>query len=216
MPDHPPGRVLVVPTAEFRRLGPFQGFRAGPAIDLDALLAPGVAEFRPRAEVEDDPSYKQLIPYVILRAGGLVFRYTRGGTGGEARLRQLHSIGVGGHVDEADADGRATRASYDVALRRELAEELVLDLGDRDTPPPVGFINDDDTPVGRVHLGVVHLVDLDSPHLEVREAALADPRFVALDELVAGREALESWSRHCLEGLLLPAEPEATVSPDRA
>src|SRR4051795_7977285 len=144
-------RVLVVPAAELDRLGRFQGFSPEADRYLSALLAPGLATFRPRSEVEDDPTLKQIIPYVVFRSGGSVFCYTRGGSGGEARLRRLLSLGVGGHVAEADADGRVTLDAYELALRRELDEEV--EISSPGSIRRVGLINDDSTPVGRVHLG---------------------------------------------------------------
>src|SRR6476469_2162457 len=117
-----PVRILVTPASVLDRLGRFQGFEPQADRYLTELLAAGVARFLPRPEMEEDPSYKQIIPYVIFRSGDRIFRYTRGKTQGEARLHAKRSIGVGGHVDEPDADGRATLDAYEVALRRELDE----------------------------------------------------------------------------------------------
>ncbi|MCA1686409.1 MAG: phosphoesterase, partial [Planctomycetia bacterium] len=152
-------RVLVVPGAELDRLGRFQGYSSEVDRYLSALLTPPLATFRPRSEVEDDPSLKQIIAYVVFRAAGSVFRYTRGKSGGEARLRRRRSLGVGGHVAEEDAEGRGTLDAYEMALRRELDEEVTV--ASPGTLRRVGLINDDATPVGRVHLGVVHLYDLE-------------------------------------------------------
>src|SRR4051794_24023633 len=58
-------RVLVVPAAELDRLGRFQGFQRDAGRYLDALLVPELASFRLRSEVEDDPGFKQIIPYVV-------------------------------------------------------------------------------------------------------------------------------------------------------
>jgi predicted NUDIX family phosphoesterase len=194
--------VLVVPAAELDRLGRFQGFRSNEeAPYLDALLRPGLAEFRPRSEVETDPSLKQLIPYVVFRCGGEVFCYVRGGGQTESRLHRLRSLGVGGHVDEADADGRATRDAYEIALRRELDEEVAL--SSPGTLRQVGLINDDATPVGQVHLGVVHLYELESPAVVAREAGLAEAGFLPLAEVARLRPEFETWSQMCLDGLLL-------------
>src|SRR4051812_47844125 len=76
-------RVLVVPGAELDRLGRFQGYSPEADRYLSALLVPGLATFRPRSEVEDDPSFKQIVPYVVFRSGAAVFCYTRGKSGGE-------------------------------------------------------------------------------------------------------------------------------------
>lgn len=202
-PTHPhpyPGRVLVVPGAELDRLGRFQGFSPEADRYLDALLRPERAEFRPRAEVEDDPGFKQIIPYVVFRCGDQVFCYRRGPSQGEARLHRLRSLGVGGHVDEADADGRATLEAYELALRREIAEEV--EVHSPGTLRRVGLINDDSTPVGRVHLGVVHVFDLERPDVVAREEGLADGVFAPLANLEADRDSFETWSQICLDGFL--------------
>ncbi len=192
-------RVLVVPAAEFDRLGRFQGFSADADRYLDALLVPGLAGFRPRSEVEEDPSFKQIIPYVVFRSGGLVFAYTRGKSGGESRLRRLRSIGVGGHVAEADAEGRGTVEAYELALLRELDEEVEIRSPGRIRR--LGLINDDANPVGRVHLGVVHLYELDRPEVVPREDALADPEFLPITGLPALRDRFETWSQICIDAL---------------
>ena len=193
-------RVLIVTASELDAMGRFQGF--SPAADryIDHLLAPGIPTFRPRREVEDDPGFKQIIPYVVFRSGDQVFTYARGKAGTEARLRQLRSLGVGGHVAEADADGRATRAAYEVALHRELAEEVALATSGR--LATVGLINDDSNPVGRVHLGVVHLYELDRPEVAAREDALADPYFLAIPDLIARRDGFETWSQIVIDAVL--------------
>ena len=194
-------RVLVVPGSEFDRLGRFQGFSADADRYLKALLVPEFAHFAPRSEVEDDPSRKQLIPYVVFRAGDQIFCYTRGGSGGEARLRAKRSLGVGGHVDEADADGRGTFDAYELALRRELDEEVAI--ASAGTLTLVGLINDDSTPVGQVHLGVVHLYELKSPNVTPREAALADAGFIAIKDVVNQIDTFETWSQICLREVLV-------------
>jgi predicted NUDIX family phosphoesterase len=193
--------VLVVPASELDRLGRFQGFQTDAERYLSALLTPGLMTYRPRSEVEDDPSWKQLIPYVVLRAGDAVFSYTRGKSQGEARLHRLRSLGVGGHVDEADAEGRNGRAAYDTAMARELAEEV--DVRSRGTMRLAGLINDDATPVGSVHLGVVHVYDLEEPLVAPREDGLADSRFVPIAELSTARDDFETWSRFCIDELLV-------------
>ena len=193
-------RVLVVPASELDRLGRFQGFRADAERYLSALLTPGLMTYRPRSEVEDDPSWKQIIPYVVLRAGDAVFSYTRGKSQGEARLHRLRSLGVGGHVAEDDADGRATLDAYEMALRRELDEEV--EIRSAGSIRRVGLINDDSNPVGRVHLGVVHLYDLREPAVAPREAGLSDAEFLPLPRVRDLRDQFETWSQICIDALL--------------
>jgi predicted NUDIX family phosphoesterase len=193
-------RVLVVPAAEFDRLGRFQGFCGEAERYLNGLLIPELARFRPRSEVEDDPGFKQIIPYVVFRAGDEVFCYTRGKSQGEARLHRKRSLGVGGHVAEGDADGRASLEAYEMALRRELDEEV--EIRSEGIIRRVGLINDDSNPVGRVHLGVVHLYDLRQPAVIPREDGLAEAEFLPLDRVRALRGQFETWSQICIDALL--------------
>jgi predicted NUDIX family phosphoesterase len=193
-------RVLVVPTAEVDKLGRFQGFSAQAEHYLGALLTPRFATFRPRSEVEDNPGFKQIIPYVIFRSAGAVFCYTRGSSGGEARLMRKRSLGIGGHVAEEDADGRGTLDAYEMALARELAEEV--DVSSPGQMSRVGLINDDATPVGQVHLGVVHVYELERPDVVPREDSIAEPGFVPVTRLREEFDRFETWSQICINALL--------------
>jgi predicted NUDIX family phosphoesterase len=190
-------KVLVIPTDRFRSAGYFHGFRPADEVFLAAILDPAAFEFRPRSEVETDPSFKQLIPYVVLKHGGDLFHYRRGSTGTEARLRALRSVGIGGHISETDAAGG--EHAYASGMVRELMEEV--DIGCRFKSRPFGFINDDRTPVGSVHLGVVHLFELDRPDAWSREDALADAGFASLADLVGQAEQFETWSQFVLQEL---------------
>src|SRR5947209_1928580 len=98
-------RVLCIPTTQLRAAGLFHGFRRADDRYRAALLDPAGYSFRPRREVETDPSFKQIIPYVVLTCDGRVFHYRRGAAGTEARLTTLRSVGIGGHISEADAVG---------------------------------------------------------------------------------------------------------------
>jgi predicted NUDIX family phosphoesterase len=193
-------RVLVVPSAELDRLGRFQGF--SPLADryLTALLVPELMAYRPRSEVEEDPGFKQIIPYVVFRCADLVFCYTRGKSQGEARLHRLRSLGVGGHVSEADAQGGRTLDAYELAMKREIDEEV--DVTSPGRIRRVGLINDDATPVGRVHLGVVHVFELEQPDVVAREKGLAEAKFLPCSMVLAIRDEFETWSQICIDSLL--------------
>ena len=189
-------RVLGISEAHFHACGAFAGFRPADPLYLARLLDPAALHFRPRSECETDPGFKQLIPYLVLTYGGRVFHYRRGAAGSERRLTALRSVGVGGHISEADAAGGAD--PYRTGMVRELTEELeVGPFAER----PLGFIFDDATPVGRVHLGVVHVLELASPQATPREAALADSGFAAVAALRAEADGFETWSRLVLRVL---------------
>jgi predicted NUDIX family phosphoesterase len=187
--------VLVVPEAALTRLGAFTGFRRGSELLTPLLDSPGL-EFRPRAEVETDPSVKQLIPYAVFRWRDRLFHYRRGSGGGEARLRALRSVGVGGHINPVDSNARDP---YRAGLERELAEEVVIDSPMRESI--LGLVFDPSTAVGQVHLGVVHLFDVERPAIRPREADLWDAGFAPIAELNADRAAFESWSQFVLDAL---------------
>lgn len=200
MSDKLQERVLVVPTAVFHAAGLFQGFTAELERYLPRLLDPAVLTYRPRAEVETDPSFKQIVPYVVLKYRNQVFHYTRGKAGGEARLRALRSIGVGGHI--AAQDSNLFEGPYRPGMLREVAEEVQLETDYRESC--LGLLNDDSTPVGQVHLGVVHLFELAEPKAKRREAALTRAGFAPLAELRQQREEFETWSQIVLD--VLPTE----------
>jgi predicted NUDIX family phosphoesterase len=197
--------VLVVPTELFHRLGHFQGFSCDVARYLNTLLNPRHTSYRPRHEVEEDPGYKQLIPYVIFRycdaAGNVqLFQYTRGKGQGEGRLHSKRSVGIGGHISAEDsAEGTHATAAYQEGMRRELAEEVRIDT--RYDECCVGLINDDETEVGRVHLGVVHIFDVERPLVQPMEADLMEAGFRPLEEILHDTSGFESWSQICLDAL---------------
>ena len=207
MPDTTIERILVVPTELFHRLGYFQGF--SPRMDryLGELFSPANISFRPRPDMEDDPSFKQLIPYVIFRHrtadGESVFQYTRGGGQGEKRLHRKRSVGIGGHISAVDVGSDGNGDPYEEGMRRELDEEVSID-----TPYAsrcVGLINDDETEVGRVHLGVVHLVDVDRPAVHPRESEIIDCGFRPVKEILADMDGFETWSQICMKALFAPS-----------
>ncbi len=202
MGDLPQEDVLVVPRALFDEVGAFQGFRADTAAYLPVLLDPRHTSWRPRATVEDDPSFKQLIPYCLLawRAadGPRYFAYTRGGGQSEARLRARRSVGIGGHISSTDGE-HGDDTSYDAGMRREIAEEIAI--GGGWTSRCVGLINDDSNAVGSVHLGIVHVLELERPEVASRESELVECGFDTLAALLADRDRFETWSQITLDAL---------------
>jgi len=194
--------VLAVPTAALWRERTFQGFTAEIAPWRGILFDPALSRFLPRAAAETDPSWKQIIPYVVLAHAGSVFLYRRGLKSTESRLHALHSIGLGGHIGPGDQTLFGDPWDhYQAALRRELEEEVELGaevLQER----LIGLINDDSVEVGRVHIGVVHLWELAAPAVRAREAKIAAGRFAPLTELRGpAAPELETWSRFALDGV---------------
>ena len=195
-------KVLVVPTTKFHQLGHFQGFTTDIQRYIPELLEPSNVSFRPRAEVETDPEFKQLIPYMIFcytdAEGQLhIFRYIRGKGMGEGRLHNKISIGVGGHI--AKEDNISGSDVYRTGMLRELHEEV--ELRTSFSEKCVGMINDDETEVGKVHLGIVHRFDLESPDLVSRETDLIESGFQPLNLLLDDLSRFETWSSITLKAL---------------
>lgn len=198
--------VLVVPTSRFHALGHFQGFSAEVERYLPALLEGDDLAYRPRGEMEQDPGFKQLIPYVLFRyvdddGGEHLFQYTRGGGQGEARLHAKRSVGVGGHISLEDAADRDNHGDvYREGMLRELAEEVTIDAPYEQRC--IGLINDDETPVGQVHLGVVHLCDVRRPAVRPREADILEAGFRPVGEILAELDRFETWSQIAVRALV--------------
>lgn len=196
----PEEHILVIPRALFDELGAFEGFQPEASRYLDAILAPGANFFLPRAAAETDPTHKQIIPYAIFHHQGRYLVYTRGGKSGEKRLVAKQSIGIGGHINPHDErEDSLAKTTYFNGVEREIAEELRMTGGH--TNKVIGLINDDSNEVGQVHLGVVHLFNLESDDVVSNEEAIQDLNFVSLDELVAGVSQLETWSQICVKHL---------------
>ena len=194
-------RVLVLPRPMVPGGTDFHGIRKADEGALQTLRAAVTRHGRylDRPMAENDPSHKQLIPYVVVRDGESVFLMHRTDAGGDARLHGKASIGVGGHLNPVDEGEDALMAG----LRREWAEEVQADWEPEFRL--VGLLNDDSNPVGSVHLGVAFEVHAAGRPLDVREhdklvGAFADP-----DELAASWDRLETWSRLVAEAMGLSA-----------
>ena len=94
--------VLVVPRALFDKLGSFQGINLEVDRYLPHFLSKENNSFMRRGEAENDPSYKQIIPYAVLVHEGKILHYVRGGKSWEKRLVAKGSIGIGGHIKDTD------------------------------------------------------------------------------------------------------------------
>jgi predicted NUDIX family phosphoesterase len=192
-------QVLVVERKVVEEAGMFQGLVFDVQRYLDKLFVPGVPRFMARSAAEKDPSFKQLIPYVLMSCDGRYLSYVRGKRAGEARLMGNRSIGIGGHINPAD-DMPLFNAdfweAYLAAVEREVAEEVCVEA--KHTDKVVALLNDDCNEVGSVHLGIVHHWVLDSPDVTKKEQMITQMTFMTPAELREMRDSLETWSQHCL------------------
>jgi predicted NUDIX family phosphoesterase len=202
MRDYQGEEILVISRQLFDELGAFQGIKTDVDGYLEAILDPANNFFMDRGKAEDDPSFKQIIPYALFHHNGKYLHYTRGKSGGESRLHAQGSVGVGGHInpvdERADPLGKAT---YLAGVEREIDEELNITGGHQNRI--VGLLNDDSNDVGKVHLGVVHIFDLESEEVTSAEDALANLAFQSSDDLKGKLHgSLETWSRFCIDELI--------------
>jgi predicted NUDIX family phosphoesterase len=183
--------VLVVPRERVIRDEGWLGLRvAGTDEALEAVDRDG--RFASRAAMEVDPAFKQVIPYLVLRDADRWFLMRRTRAGGDARLHDRWSIGVGGHLNPGDRDVLG-------GLRREWREELIA--GFEPAFRLIGLLNDDTTPVGAVHLGLVYLADAGGRPVAIRETHKLSGEFATTEAVRAVREDMETWSRHVFDAL---------------
>jgi predicted NUDIX family phosphoesterase len=204
-------QVLVVERKVFEQEGIFNGLAFDVHRYLDKIFAPGVLRFIPRSKAEKDPSYKQLIPYVIMTCDGKYLTYVRGKRAGETRLVAKRSIGIGGHINPGDDMPLFNDNFYEAyltAVEREVAEEVSVETAHSDRV--VALLNDDSTEVGSVHLGVVHYWLLDAPKVNKREQMITQMSFMTLTELHQLRNTMETWSSLCLDSLNLMTSKSIT------
>lgn len=176
--------VLVVPRGAVMEDPGWHGVRTD-GLEAFQRLVTRESRFVPRATAETDRSLKQLIPYLVLRDGERYFLMRRTRAGGDARLHERFSIGVGGHVNPGDGDLLG-------GLRREWNEELEASF----VPEfrLVGLLNDDSTEVGSVHLGAVYLADAAGRPVGIRETHKLSGAFATREEVAAVTERMETWS----------------------
>ena len=187
----PDERVLVVPRAALVPGDGWLGIRRG---DMDQALEVVSRQgfFMRRVDAEVDATHKQVIPYLVLRDGERWFLMRRTRAGGDARLHDRWSIGVGGHLNPGDVDVPG-------GLQREWNEELVAEF--EPAYAPVGLLNDDTTAVGSVHVGLVYVADAGGRPVAIRETDKLEGAFVSTAEVAAVREGLETWSRLVFDAL---------------
>ena len=185
--------VLVVPRASIMADPGWLGVRAdildGPA--FEALVARD-GFFHPRPSAEVDRNLKQVIPYLVLRDGDRYFLMRRTQAGGDARLHDRFSIGVGGHLNPGDGDLAG-------GLRREWREELEADFEPEFRL--IGLLNDDTTEVGSVHVGAVYVADAEGRPVAIRETDKLTGAFAEPYEVGAVVDRMESWSALVFEHL---------------
>ncbi len=187
--------VLVFPASLLNQAGSFQGLSFELEKFSDIILNPKNHIYIKRKEAEINPTYKQLIPYAILHCKGKIFVYRRGKLLAEKRLFDYYSIGVGGHISISDPG--LFGATYEDGLKREINEEVYLESGY--TQRIAAVLNDDSNEVGKVHFGIVHVLDLEKASVKPKEKSINETKFLSPDVLQKDIDQFENWSKICIQ-----------------
>jgi len=197
--------VFAFPTDEFWKLMTYKkkGLIKGNSEVLKRIVQNGL--FLRRSELEEDPSFKQIIPYAIIsnkepeRSGVrqsqsfYLFRRTSNQT--EKRLHNKFSLGVGGHMNPNDSMESKEQYLID-ELKRELYEEVKLLNGCFiEATEFIGFINDDTISVGRVHIGLLYNIHVSNKEVYINETDKMTADWIDKPNLAEFYEGMETWTK---------------------
>jgi len=159
---------------------------------IDKILSNGI--FEHRNLLEEDPSYKQIIPYAVICCDDEVYLFQRTKKQTEKRLHNLYSLGVGGHMNPFGDNTGVNYIRHE--LRRELNEEVFVHPDcNIESIIPIGVINDDTNDVGKVHLGILYNIILSNKSIEINEKEKMTGMWIKKSELKEYYSQMESWSK---------------------
>jgi predicted NUDIX family phosphoesterase len=187
--------VFAVPTDKLWKLIPYKekGLIKGNDEILKAIVQNGL--FRRRSELEEDTSFKQIIPYGVISDSDSFYLFKRSSGQTEKRLHNKYTLGAGGHMNPGDPMASKEQYLTD-ELKRELSEEVRLDNGCMiEDIEFTGFINDDSIPVGRFHIGLFYNVRVSNKELYINETEKMSAEWVHKSKLGEFYEGLETWSK---------------------
>ena len=164
-------------------------------------------KFLPRAQVEEDARWQQIIPYIVFENNGKIFLMKRKADHTDRRLANMYSIGVGGHINKSDVKESLRKNSGQAKsqrvkggnenrilqwARREFEEEV--DYQGKYKLELLGLVNDDSNDVGLVHLGLIIRLIGDSSQISVRDEHKSGS-LVSLEAVGKYEKQMETWSR---------------------
>lgn len=185
--NHHDELVLVVKREKMFPHGAWQGLKAVNGDEYLSIIAQE-KEFLPREHMETDPAFKQVIPYLIFKHGEKYFLMQRQSKSTDQRLKNKHSLGIGGHIRQEDME------SSDIIdwARREFEEEV--SYSGNYTVNTLGMLNDDTDAIGQVHVGYVFLLEGDSANITVK-SELKSGQLLTLEECEPYYASMENWTK---------------------
>lgn len=195
--------VFAIPTKILWKLLTYKetGFIKGNSDVLNRIVQNGL--FRKRSELEEDPSFKQIIPYAIISNKDSFYLFKRISGQTEKRLHNKLHLGVGGHMNP----GRPNEPNEQYIineLKRELFEEVKLFNGCLiDNIDFIGFINDNSISVSRVHLGVLYDIHVSNQNIVINEHDKMKGEWIYKTDLVGYYEEMETWTKIAIDHYII-------------
>ena len=183
-------KVLVVPAEVIFNKGKWQGLKKD-NVDYYLDLIKNNYQFKKRGDVETDPSWQQIIPYIVFSFESKYFIYKYLLKAGEQRLVDTYQIGVGGHINEIDTSG--SRDVLEEGMMREWSEEVEY-KGNILERKLIGLLSDYSRPVEAVHLGLVYSFVGDSPEISIKETDKMTGELVGPKDLAEKCCNTEGWA----------------------
>jgi predicted NUDIX family phosphoesterase len=166
--------------------------------------------------IENNPNYKQIIPYIYVVKNNKFLIYQRASSSDhkEARLYGKISLGIGGHIDYGE--------NLTDALFREFNEEARLLIDGKEEhfkntkssqnfqtilkPKYTGIIDDERDAVGMVHLGVAVEISLpENYNIEIKNSESKSFEYITLQEYekgcLSGKFIPEGWTNIVIENI---------------
>jgi predicted NUDIX family phosphoesterase len=187
--------VFAFTTDEFWKIIPYKkkGLKKENSDVLKRIVQNGL--FLKRSELEEDPSFKQIIPYAIISNQESFYLFRRRSGQTEKRLHNKFSLGVGGHMNPDDSPESKEQYLVD-ELKRELYEEVELLNGCLiEDIEFIGFINDDTIPVGRVHIGLLYNIHVSNKEVYINETDKMTAAWIDKSNLAEFYKGMETWSK---------------------
>ena len=188
-------KVFAFPTDKLWKLIPYkkQGLIKENSEVLKSIVQDGL--FRRRSELEEDPSFKQIIPYAIISNKDSFYLFRRRSAQTEKRLHNKFTLGAGGHMNPGDS-GVSEEQYLTNELKRELFEEVRLPDGCLiEEIEFIGFINDDTIPVGRAHIGLLYHIRVSNKEVYINETDKMTAEWIDKSNLPEFYEGMETWTK---------------------
>ncbi|MFH1582517.1 MAG: hypothetical protein ABIA08_02045 [bacterium] len=195
-------KVLVVARDIMFKDGHWEGLKTE-NLDYYLDLIRNNFQFRKRREVETDPSWQQIIPYILFNFEDKYFLYRYLEKAGENRLKKDYHLGVAGHINLIDV--KPGQDIIQTAAQREWEEEIDY-KGNLIEKKLIGILNDERREVEAVHLGLIYVFKGDNPNIYVKEKEVLKGKMVRLGDLGEYIEGISNWAQIIFKEYLIKNE----------